>query len=135
MNQLAELALGYVNNLPIDARKWSKETLQRAYIIGLIERGNKRKWQFAKYFDFSHMMDIDALWDLTKSMISFHSGYSIIRAKDWKNLNIYSYGSSLFSNRDIEDIERILNKLAMNGYIWFNGAGNMWSITIRENQS
>lgn len=132
MNELAQLALDYVNNLPIDARKWSKATLNRAYIIGLIEKGSSRKWQFANHFDFSLMMDAPALWALTKDMIEAHSGYSITTAKGWNKLNIYCKSDTLFSNRDIEDIERILNTLAAYGYIWFNGAGSVWHITIQE---
>lgn len=60
------------------------------------------------------------------------NSWAIRRSPIWKQLNIWPLGSALHKEYDLTRMENVLTVLDQAHYIYFQAAGSIWSITLRE---
>lgn len=77
--------------------------------------------------------DIEVLWEILKPALQQHSGYSITTNAVWRKLGLYERGRGVLHRPEhLETMQRCLIRLAAYQYIWFQAAGEVWSIDIRK---
>lgn len=127
IDQIVELVNSWVHGLKVDQRTLTANVRKYARCYNLVPAPkNFSKYSIVStYCDPLYDIPVEALWRAVKPMIATNSGFSITTHQGWAKLNITR-------KRDIQEIERVLLKLDMEGYITFQSAGNIWRITLKS---
>lgn len=156
--QFVQLIRNYSKGLdtkPIDRRSLGVTTIQAAFVAGVVEwRDSAGAFCWGKQpgarlyycnslrwgFNFN-VIPIEVLWALVQPMLTRSHGFMITHDPAWHDLNIYCLADSAVKRdevqkaRAIEEIQTVLARLALYGYIYFQCGGNVWSISEIERKA
>lgn len=123
-------------SLKIDRRRYNLATLRWAERWGLIQKEEDGTWVWGPSYRYDVIRDtpIEVLWKLFEEylMPEEHCGYSLGRRKGWLDLGIYPIGHIHHSQRDRDDIEGCLLRLAQHNKIWFQACADIWDVRKRK---
>jgi hypothetical protein len=87
-------------------------------------------------FDIKRDVPVGALWILFRRYILPEEqksvGHSITKSKGWEYLKIRYEGQPGFNLDDEAEMIEVLHGFMMFGLIWFQHAGSIWDISVRD---
>lgn len=123
-------------SLKIDRRRYNRATLRWAERRGLIQKEEDGTWVWGSSYRYDVIRDtpIEVLWKLFEEylMPEEHCGYSLGRRKGWLDLGIYPIDHAHHTQRDRDDIESCLLRLAQYNKIWFQACADIWDVRKRK---
>jgi hypothetical protein len=142
IDQLCNLVKLAGGILPIDRRHYTKNVISWALQFDLLYKGEEKRWPndlpgklyINTRFDIESL-PIYALWKMVQPIIGNDKGYSISQKKQWEELNIYPASSRFHSERDFEQIFRIMVRLSMFHFINFQAGGSIWWVEVLSESS
>jgi len=112
----------------IDKRKFSKSDLEEAWVMGILNEDGT----FCSYRKhFPSIWKPAVLWELLEESIKQNTGFFLTSNKVWRDLGLWENGHRSHNQQTLQEMENILISLDLAGYISFNVAGSLWSISLK----
>lgn len=112
----------------LDKRRFNKQVLNQAWVMGIVDKDGNFRSGASHY---PSLWNADLLWEILKDEIASNTGIALASSKVWQNLGLWQYGHKWHQQSMFQEMESILLALDLAGYIYFNCAGSVWSISIR----
>jgi hypothetical protein len=153
INQIVALLRAFMTHdlrKPVDARRLSRQVRDWATGMGYLEWRNASGkcycWDKGarlyypdqlRYGFFIDLIPIEAVWRVVAPMLEQSRGYGIIRNKAWETLNInpvrgWVETEPASREQAIKEIQEVLIRLQMWGYLYYQYAGSIWAISVLE---
>jgi hypothetical protein len=124
--------------MPVDARTLTKQVKEWAINWNLLEVRNRRIHITTGYIFNLQSLPLEVIWRLVQPMLREDgtAGYSIVNNPLWmKHFGIAPQNNRHVTDGELKEKEDILCLLALHQYIYLQMAGNVWSITRREEEN